>query len=581
MRGCFAAFWMMRLLPSLAALLAGASIAAAQGVPLVVSTEWLAAHLGDSNVVVIQAGGRQPDATAERIPGTRYVPYAAFAVPANGLANELPSPDSLRSLFASVGVSDNSHVVLTGQPLSVTRAFYSLDYLGHPRVSVLDGGLTKWKREGRPIESAARSVTPGRLSARAPRADIVASAEWVLDHMHKRGTALFDTRTVGEYIGAEGANGHIDGARFVDWRQYFTNLNDFELADRATLERLFDERAEPGDTVIAYCAVGFRASGTYFVSRLLGKPVKLYDGSYDDWSKRKLPVVTAATPLRTGEGMKRTGGTLPAVSPDGRHIAFVAVRDGKQSDTYVIGADGQGERQLTRTPQWDERPSWIGSRLFTSTRSGDSARTFTVNADGSNLKAVATLPGREAGAAPNGSYLVSLAGEPRPLLKVYAANGANERSISDTTRPAPTNPSWSSDLSRLTYAGFDFTTSNMQIFVMNADGSDVRAVTGITSADGRPARPAWSPDGKTIAFHVTRDNPNPAARVGHIYVVEVATGAITKLAPHDNGYVDEAPSWFPDGKRIAFHSDRTGTMHIWVMNADGTGARQVTSWQPR
>src|SRR4030095_16817318 len=125
--------------------------APAQQTPLVVTTEWLPTHLNDSNVVVIQAGGRQPDPKTERIPGTRYVPYNGFAPSVDGLGSELPSPDSLRSLFSRAAVSDNSHVILTGQPLSVTRAFYSLDYLGHPRVSVLDGGFTKWKREGRPI----------------------------------------------------------------------------------------------------------------------------------------------------------------------------------------------------------------------------------------------------------------------------------------------------------------------------------------------------------------------------------------------------------------------------------------------
>jgi Tol biopolymer transport system component len=62
--------------------------------------------------------------------------------------------------------------------------------------------------------------------------------------------------------------------------------------------------------------------------------------------------------------------------------------------------------------------------------------------------------------------------------------------------------------------------------------------------------------------------------------VDVATGKATKVAAHDRPYLDETPSWFPDGKRIAFQSDRTGVMQIWVMNADGSDVRQVTSWRP-
>jgi len=551
--------------------------APAQQSPLVVTTEWLAAHLNDSNFVLIQAGGRQPDPKTERIPGTHYVPYNGFAPSVDGLGSELPSPDSLRSLFARAGVSDNSHVVLTGQPLSVTRAFYSLDYLGHPRVSVLDGGFTKWKREGRPIETTDRPITAGRLTPRAPRADIVVSTDWVRDHAGKRGIALFDTRTEYEYIGVEGANGHIAGARLIDWRDYFKNTSDIELADRSTLEKLWSDRAAPGDTVVAYCAVGYRASGTYFVSRLLGVPVKLYDGSYDAWSKRSMPVVTAATPLRNGTGLKLVGGSLPAVSPDGRYIAFTAVRDGKQSDVYVIRADGSQEKRLTETPEWDERPSWIGARVFVSTRAGDSSETFVVNPDGSGKKRVATLPGRESRPNADGSRLLSLSGTANTRLRVFSASGTNPLAISDSTKPSPSTAAWSPDGARIAYATFDLgATRNLQIGIMNADGSEAKLVTQLPTSEGRSMRPAWSPDGTRIAFQVSKVDVDPSIHISHIYVLDVTTGALMKLAAHESTYLDEAPAWFPDGKHIVFQSDRSGTMQLWVMNADGTGARQLT-----
>src|SRR5262245_39998639 len=546
--------------------------ARAQQTPLVVTTEWLAAHLNDSNIVVIQAGGRQPDPKTERIPGTRYVPYNGFAP-----GSELPSPDSLRSLFAHAGVSDNSHVILTGQPLSVTRAFYSLDYLGHPRVSVLDGGFTKWKREGRPIETTDRPIATGRLTPRPPRADVVVSTDWVRDHAGKRGIALFDTRTENEYIGVDGANGHIAGARLIDWRNYFKNTTDIELGDRAALERLWSERAAPGDTVVAYCAVGYRASGTYFVSRLLGVPVKLYDGSYDAWSKRGLPVVTAATPLRTGVGLKLVGASLPAVSPDGRYVAFTAVRDGKQSDTYVIQADGSPQKRSTQTPEWDERRSWVGGRVFVSTRAGDSAEAFVINPDGSGRKRVAMLPGREARPNVDGSRILSLSGTPNTRLHVFSASGTNPQAISDSTKPPPSTAAWSPDGSRIAYATFDLgATRNLQIGIINADGSEAKLVTQLPTSEGRSMRPAWSPDGTRIAFQVSKVDTDPSIHMSHIYVLDVASGAVTKLAAHDSTYLDEAPAWFPDGKRIVFQSDRAGTMQLWVMNADGTGARQLT-----
>jgi thiosulfate/3-mercaptopyruvate sulfurtransferase len=548
--------------------------------PLVVTTQWLAEHLDDPNVVVIHAGGRRFDSTTFRIPGTRYIAYNAFNQTVDGIGNELPTPDSLRSLFAAAGVSDDSHVVLTGQNLSVTRAFFTLDYMGHPRVSVLDGGVTKWRAEGRPVETTARSFTAGRLTLRPPRAEVVASTDWVVSHLTKPGVAFFDTRTEDEYVGAEGANGHIEGARFIDWRQFFKNSPDLELVDRATLEKLFANRAKAGDTVVAYCAVGYRASGTYFISRLLGVPVKLYDGSYDAWRMRNLPVTTAATALLDGTLMKTTGGELPVVSPDGKQIAFVAVRDGRQSDTYVIGADGKNERRLTRTPEWDERPSWVGGSVFASVRAGDSVQTQLVQAGSARATPGATLAGREAQPSPDGSQLLSLSGNPFPLmLRVQPRGGSAqaEKILHDGKTPPATNAVWSPDGTRLAYYSFDIAaTRTGQIFVMNADGTNQTRKTAIPAAEGRSGRPAWSADGKRIAFQVVRDNGDPQQRVAHIYILDVESGAVTKLAPHEPGYSDEAPSWFPDGQHIAFQSDRSGTKQIWVMKADGTEPRQIT-----
>jgi Tol biopolymer transport system component len=74
----------------------------------------------------------------------------------------------------------------------------------------------------------------------------------------------------------------------------------------------------------------------------------------------------------------------------------------------------------------------------------------------------------------------------------------------------------------------------------------------------------------------TGDPKNEKTHVGNIWVVDVATGAATKLAPHSEPYLDELPNWFPDGKRIAFQSNRTGRWEVWTMNADGTGAKQLT-----
>jgi thiosulfate/3-mercaptopyruvate sulfurtransferase len=269
--------------------------------PTVVSTEWLAAHLKDPSVVVLQVGTRDSSFRTQHIPGSRYVAYFAIAPEVAGLHNELPPGDSLRSYFESVGMSDGSQVVLVGRPLDVTRAFYTLDYFGFPRVALLDGGVTKWQREGRAVETSITPSARGHLTARTPRHEIVVQTAFVSEHLGKPGYTLFDTRTDEEYQGsapnAKATDGHIPGARRVNWHDYFTSETDFQLADRQTLSRIWSETLRSStDTVIAYCAIGYRASATYFVSRLLGTPAKVYDGSAEAWGNENKPVVKGPTP---------------------------------------------------------------------------------------------------------------------------------------------------------------------------------------------------------------------------------------------------------------------------------------------
>jgi thiosulfate/3-mercaptopyruvate sulfurtransferase len=135
---------------------------------MLVSTEWLAKNLSDPSVVVIVVDRNDSAYKAGHVPGARYLPYATLGQTVDGIQLELPSPDSIKNLFESLGVSNTSHVVLTGRPLTVTRAFYTLDYIGMQHISALDGGFTKWKREGRASETLPPSFSRGHI-APAPR----------------------------------------------------------------------------------------------------------------------------------------------------------------------------------------------------------------------------------------------------------------------------------------------------------------------------------------------------------------------------------------------------------------------------
>ncbi len=278
---------------------------------LVVTTDWLATHLADPSLVVVQvdmpsmpdmSGMGSPYADGH-IPGARELDYNQLAINVDGIGLELPPVQTLKATFEQLGISSSSHVVLMGPPLMVTRAWYTMHYLGLPNVSALDGGITKWKGEGRPADKTRPTVTRGKIVPNA-QPQIVATSAYVLAHIGKPGISFLDTRTVGEYDGSGErhgmpSTGHIAGARRLEWHDLFKNDSDFTLQDQATLAKLYKERVTPGDTVVTYCYIGYRASGSYFVALLLGYPAKLYDGSYDEWAKKQLPTVTTATPLLT------------------------------------------------------------------------------------------------------------------------------------------------------------------------------------------------------------------------------------------------------------------------------------------
>jgi thiosulfate/3-mercaptopyruvate sulfurtransferase len=261
---------------------------------LLVSAAWVAAHLKDPNVVVLHVDHGDSAYAAGHIPGARFLDYMSII----DRGAELPPVDSLRRLLESAGVSNNSRVVLYGPDVLMTaRAFFTLDYLGHENVSIMDGGIGAWRRAGGPLT---KDAPPARRGSFTPRVRTIrlADAAWIQPRLGKTGVALLDTRTPDEYNGAGErrgipSKGHLQGAKHVEWEEYVVAPEqDQRLKSREALSDMLRSRGvAKNDTVVAYCYIGFRASLSYFVGRLLGYETKLYDGSYDDWSKRDLPLV--------------------------------------------------------------------------------------------------------------------------------------------------------------------------------------------------------------------------------------------------------------------------------------------------
>jgi thiosulfate/3-mercaptopyruvate sulfurtransferase len=137
---------------------------------MLVQTSWLAAHLADKNLVILHVGTDRNSYDAAHIPGARFLALSEIAVSRNGIPNELPPVNDLKATFERLGVGDHSRVVLYGDMLGLfaTRAYFTLDYLGHgSSAALLDGGLEKWSREFGAVRTiAANGQTDGSSSPR-------------------------------------------------------------------------------------------------------------------------------------------------------------------------------------------------------------------------------------------------------------------------------------------------------------------------------------------------------------------------------------------------------------------------------
>ena len=257
-----------------------------------VSTQWLAQHLSDANLVIIHAGSSDDDYNSAHIPGARHLATNKFTEGPTPPNTELLPSDKLQANLEAIGVSDDSRIIIYASDWDpfAARLFFTLDYLGRAgNAALLDGGLDMWIHEKRPLSTDVPTVAPGKLTVQA-HPEVVARMDWVKQVSADPAAAhvlLTDARPLRRYRG-----GHIPGAVPGFWEKT-------QLAEETPLLRSPQELAamfarlgyKPGYKVVSYCEVGWQASFTYFVARYLGYDAAMYDGSWTEWSTAKQPAV--------------------------------------------------------------------------------------------------------------------------------------------------------------------------------------------------------------------------------------------------------------------------------------------------
>ncbi len=263
--------------------------------PWLIDTETLDQTLGRPGLVIIDVRGKAAYAFGGHIPGAVHATWHDFSDP-NAVAKGLLDPDvgKLEQKIRALGINDDSDIVIYSNPFDnwgdEGRMFWMLQYLGHTRLQILDGGWVKWVDEKRRYEHGAVSPKPGNFRA-APKAELLAVKE-ELKKLVKRPhpeTVLADARSLEEYAGKEMQGiprpGHIPSAINVPWNAFLNA--DATVKNLDVIKKTLEEKGlHPGQEVVCYCTGGVRSAWLYFVLRMAGyERVRNYPGSWWEWSR--------------------------------------------------------------------------------------------------------------------------------------------------------------------------------------------------------------------------------------------------------------------------------------------------------
>lgn len=273
-----------------------------QNADALVETDWLADHLADPELRIVDATWFMPhlnrsareEFATQHIPGAMFWDIDEIADPTDPLPHMVPDASGFAGHMARLGIADGTRVIAydTTSLQNAPRAWWTLRYFGHRNVAVLNGGLRKWLAEGRPTDSAPPPAREGRYTARV-QPTLIRSREDILGNIDSAAEQVLDARSTGRFAGTEPEpraslrSGHIPGSLSLP----FTDLIDgdtgtFRDAD-ALAHRFVEAGVDMNRPVATSCGSGVTACVLALGLHLLGHDsVAVYDGSWTEWGGR-------------------------------------------------------------------------------------------------------------------------------------------------------------------------------------------------------------------------------------------------------------------------------------------------------
>jgi thiosulfate/3-mercaptopyruvate sulfurtransferase len=266
----------------------------------IVETDWLGFNLQDPNLAILHVASQRRIYDRGHIPGAVFIHYPEIVKQTKQGWNEVPAPAELSRFLQEAGIHRDSRVVIcyetipwVGPLADATRLFWVLEYLGHEKMAILNGGIEKWLSEKRGITTDLPARPKGNFQPPRIHSQILTDRAGMKERLGKKGVIILDTRSDMEYLGlsirqpAPARAGHIPGAKLFQWIYYFQEYPGGGWGIRSMKEIEEIHRAmgiQRGHEIILYCNSGHLCTANYWVLRLMGfANVRVYIGSMAEW----------------------------------------------------------------------------------------------------------------------------------------------------------------------------------------------------------------------------------------------------------------------------------------------------------